>query len=388
MLFTVDLFNEGVDLPMVDTILLLRPTESATIFLQQLGRGLRLADDKPCLTVLDFIGAQHAGVPLRPALPGADRRSRRGLQRDVEQGFPTLPAGCHIELDRVAKEIVLANIKQSLTCPGRAWSPSCAAERPTHGRVPRETGLELEDVYRGKGRGWLGLRRAAGWDDGPSVRTTASWARRSAACCTSTTSSGCGTSRRSPRPAASQRRSGRAARRMLHFSLFGAGRRSAASRRAWRGSWRTGPVRRAAAARRGAAGPHPPRHAGPRSPARVRCRCTPATAATRRWPPSGWRTHGTFGAGVRWVPDDQADVFFVTLVKSEAHYSPTTMYADRAISPTVFQWESQSTTSEKSPTGQRYINHREMGSTVHLFVRETKTADGTWARRRTSTPGR
>jgi hypothetical protein len=87
--------------------------------------------------------------------------------------------------------------------------------------------------------------------------------------------------------------------------------------------------------------------------------------------------NGTFGSGVRWVPGDQADVFFVTLVKSDAHFSPTTMYADHAISPTVFQWESQSTTAENSPTGQRYINHREMGSSVHLFVRETKTADGT-----------
>ena len=58
LLFTVDLFNEGVDVPEIDTVLFLRPTESATVFLQQLGRGLRLADDKPCLTVLDFIGNQ------------------------------------------------------------------------------------------------------------------------------------------------------------------------------------------------------------------------------------------------------------------------------------------------------------------------------------------
>ena len=87
--------------------------------------------------------------------------------------------------------------------------------------------------------------------------------------------------------------------------------------------------------------------------------------------------NGTFSSGVRWVPGDRADIFFVTLVKSEAHFSPTTMYADHAISPTVFQWESQSTTAERSPTGQRYVNHRDVGSSVHLFVRETKTADGT-----------
>ncbi len=77
-LFTVDLFNGGVDLPMVDTILMLRPSESATIFLQQLGRGLRLDDDKPCLTVLDFIGGQHANFrfDLRwRALTGVSRRA-------------------------------------------------------------------------------------------------------------------------------------------------------------------------------------------------------------------------------------------------------------------------------------------------------------------------
>ncbi len=108
MLFTVDLFNEGVDLPMVDTILMLRPTESATIFLQQLGRGLRLDDGKPCLTVLDFIGGQHANFrfDLRwRALAGV---SRRAVEAAVREDFPSLPSGCHIELDRVAKDIVLA----------------------------------------------------------------------------------------------------------------------------------------------------------------------------------------------------------------------------------------------------------------------------------------
>src|SRR5207244_7524752 len=60
VLFAVDLFNEGVDVPEIDTVLFLRPTESATVFLQQLGRGLRRDDDKPCLTVLDFIGAQNS----------------------------------------------------------------------------------------------------------------------------------------------------------------------------------------------------------------------------------------------------------------------------------------------------------------------------------------
>ena len=106
MLFTVDLFNEGIDLPTIDTVLFLRPTESATVFLQQLGRGLRLAEDKPCLTVLDFIGAQHQEFRFDLRFRALTGSSRRGLADDVEHGFPTLPAGCHIELDRVAAQIV------------------------------------------------------------------------------------------------------------------------------------------------------------------------------------------------------------------------------------------------------------------------------------------
>jgi hypothetical protein len=82
------------------------------------------------------------------------------------------------------------------------------------------------------------------------------------------------------------------------------------------------------------------------------------------------------GSGVKWIEDAQADVFWFNLRKTEKYFSPTTMYADRAISPTLFQWESQNATSEASPTGQRYVNHRERGSSVHLFFRESKVAEG------------
>jgi superfamily II DNA or RNA helicase/HKD family nuclease len=101
VLFTVDLFNEGIDVPAVDTVLFLRPTDSATIFLQQLGRGLRLAENKPCLTVFDFIGNQHAEFRFDLRYRALTGVSRRALERELERGFPTLPAGCHIELDRV-----------------------------------------------------------------------------------------------------------------------------------------------------------------------------------------------------------------------------------------------------------------------------------------------
>lgn len=82
------------------------------------------------------------------------------------------------------------------------------------------------------------------------------------------------------------------------------------------------------------------------------------------------------GSGVKWVEGEQADVFWFNLRKTEKHFSPTTMYADRAISPSLFQWESQNATSEASKTGQRYIDHRALGSSVRLFFRGSKDADG------------
>ncbi len=380
VLFTVDLFNEGLDIPAVDTVLFLRPTESATVFLQQLGRGLRLAEDKPCLTVLDFIGAQHQEFRFDLRFRALTGSSRRGLQRDVEQGFPTLPAGCHIELDRVAQQIVLDNIKQSLNVSWKGLvAEARSVERPTMADFLAEAGIELEDLYRGNGRSWLDLRRAAGWDTDPigpdDDALGAALGRmlhvddleRLRFFQAVTESADLAETERVRRLAA-----------MLHFSLFDARtpftgiEASLARFLANRG--------RAEELRELSAVLHDRIHrvapalevAGPR-PLHVHARYSRNEALAA----FGLENlNGTFGSGVRWVPGDQADVFFVTLEKSEAHFSPTTMYADHAISPTVFQWESQSTTAEKSPTGQRYMHHRDTGSSVHLFIRETKAADG------------
>ena len=77
VLFAKDLFNEGLDVPAVDTVLFLRPTESATVFLQQLGRGLRLEEGKDCLTVLDFIGNAHARFRFVDRFQALSRGTRR-----------------------------------------------------------------------------------------------------------------------------------------------------------------------------------------------------------------------------------------------------------------------------------------------------------------------
>lgn len=87
------------------------------------------------------------------------------------------------------------------------------------------------------------------------------------------------------------------------------------------------------------------------------------------------RKPNSFREGVLFSEPWNTDAFFVTLQKSEAAYSPTTLYRDYAISPQLFHWESQSVTTVASPTGQRYIHHRERGSHVLLFSRETKHSD-------------
>ena len=80
----------------------------------------------------------------------------------------------------------------------------------------------------------------------------------------------------------------------------------------------------------------------------------------------------TVREGVKWLPEKNLDVFFITLNKSDKDYSPTTLYKDYSINERLFHWQSQSTTAADSPTGQQYIHHRERGSKVLLFVREFK----------------
>ncbi len=114
-LFVVDIFNEGVDIPEIDTVLFLRPTESLTIFLQQLGRGLRLADGKECLTVLDFVGNARPEYNFENKFRALIGKTTTAVKKEIEDNFPHLPLGCSIILERKAKEIILSNIIAATT---------------------------------------------------------------------------------------------------------------------------------------------------------------------------------------------------------------------------------------------------------------------------------
>jgi len=112
-LFTVDKLSEGVDVPEINTVLFLRPTESLTVFLQQLGRGLRHAPEKECLTVLDFVGQAHRRYRIDTKFKALLPRHRFSIDQEVEQDFPHLPAGCAIQLDRFSRQYVLENIREN-----------------------------------------------------------------------------------------------------------------------------------------------------------------------------------------------------------------------------------------------------------------------------------
>lgn len=113
-LFVRDIFNEGVDIPEIDTVLFLRPTESLTIFLQQLGRGLRLANNKDCLTVLDFVGNARPEYDFEHKFRALVGKTQTSIIKEIEDEFPHLPLGCSIVLEKKAKEVILKNIRAAI----------------------------------------------------------------------------------------------------------------------------------------------------------------------------------------------------------------------------------------------------------------------------------
>jgi superfamily II DNA or RNA helicase/HKD family nuclease len=172
-LVTVDLYNEGIDLPMVDTLLLLRPTQSPVLFQQQIGRGLRLAAGKESCLVLDFVGQHRTEFRFDRLLSSLTGLSRRELVDGVENGFSSLPPACHIHLQRQTREQVLQGLRALTTQNWRRLKIELQTYAALRGRTSvqladflHDQSLELEDIYRastGQGRsGWTALKRDAG----------------------------------------------------------------------------------------------------------------------------------------------------------------------------------------------------------------------------------
>jgi len=388
VVFSVDVFNEGVDVPSVDSILMLRPTQSATIFLQQLGRGLRKSEHKKECVVLDFVGMHRKefrfDLKFRALLGG----TRSGLATQIQTGFPFLPAGCHMELDAVAQNVVLDSLRSAIptgfTQRVKELQAMLAGGRSvTLSEFLAESGLELEDVYSNN-RCWSDLLDAAGAPvlaAGPSelklrraigrllhvnddVRLV-DWIHA--------------LSGSRPNEAYLSDRERRVLRMLIAQVASNADLdRTATLQEAIDLVWahpqvmaelgevfgllldRIDHLQTALVGR-------------PEVPLVVHGRYTrseilAAFASGDAATTPDWRE------GVRWLPDASADLLAFTLDKSEGGFSATTSYRDYAINAELIHWESQNSTRAASPTGKRYVNHREVGSEVFLFAR-TNTGD-------------
>ncbi|WP_445256430.1 DUF3427 domain-containing protein [Nocardioides aurantiacus] len=383
ILFTVDLFNEGLDVPDVDTVLLLRPTESATIFLQQLGRGLRRTPGKAVLTVLDFIGYHRHEFQFANRYRALIGGTRRHVLRQVENDFPFLPSGCQIVMDRQSRELVLDNIRGQVA---RRWS-QMVSELRSYGdqELPTfldESGLELSDILRQGKNSWTGLRRDAGLPTPPGSELEDRLLRRVRAFAHVDDSVRAEAYRQllADNAPSYESRSTMEQRfaRMLFFSLWpdGGGHRSYddafAALRAERAArheistvadFSFDAARHVTTALGGQLNGMPLEVHGRYQ--REEILAAIDYVNLQRRPTSVMQ-------GVVYSEATNVDAFFITLKKSEADYSPTTMYQDYPISPELFHWESQSTTSVASPTGHRYLSGT---STVLLFVRREQKDD-------------
>lgn len=395
-IFTVDLYNEGIDIPEVDTILFLRPTESATVFLQQLGRGLRKSAEKAVLTVLDFVGMQRREFRFDQKFRALTGVTRRGLREGVEKGFSYLPPGCDVSLDEASREVILENLKRQVSPTWKQVVSEYKQHLVDGASVSlldfiSESEYELSDILntnsKGQDRNWTLLKRNAGVSIDNMGPLHNEIIRRGQALA------------HVDDPLRLS-----AYRKLLNGTL---------------GSWSELSVehQRLATMLLFVVRPHGVTYTSPEQAIEI-LEAEPAACAeflevldvaesriehlakpmegrlkneviltharyTREEIVVGMRYAGfetkrspvSMQQGVFHAANTSTYALLVTLKKNEKNYSPTTMYRDAIISPSILHWESQSTTSIDSPTGRRYVNHKEEGIEVVIFARETENGE-------------
>ena len=384
-IFVVDIYNEGVDIPEVNTVLFLRPTESLTIFLQQLGRGLRLAEDKECLTVLDFIGQANKRYNFEDKFAALLSNTSRSVTREIKDGFISVPKGCYIQLEKMAARYILDNI--------------CASYGNTAGLVSRvasfteDSGLELtlanflnyyhldpRAIYKFSSFSRICARADAMADFHEPLEDVLTKALGRLAVINSRRWISFLLNLLPQLDNVDFGALGQLEQRMLqmfYVTVWGKAIEDWASDEVLDNLY--------------GLSDSPvllkelldllryryeqidfidePVDLGFDSPLDLHCTYTRDQLLVAM----DFLKPATVREGVKWLPDKSLDVFFITLNKSDKDYSPTTLYKDYSINERLFHWQSQSTTAADSPTGQRYIHHRQRGSKVLLFVREFKT---------------
>ncbi|MEU6575859.1 DUF3427 domain-containing protein [Streptomyces sp. NPDC046805] len=383
VIFSVDLFNEGLDIPDVDTLLLLRPTNSATVFLQQLGRGLRRTPNKPVLTVLDFIGQHRAEFRFEAQFRALTNLSRNRLVDSIERDFPHLPSGCQIILEGKSKDLVLDNIRTQLN----ATVNTLAKEVRDFSTLKlasylHESRREINELYRSS-NSWTKVLRKAGVITEPALLGEEELLKRVHAFLHVDDPERARKYLRLLADDAPDYETLSATEqtyaRMLFFNLwdraggfsgYGEGLASLRAQRLVRDE-----LRQVLSYVLDRTDHFPISLNGPLThiPLKIhssynRSEILAALGVARL----GGQMPGVFAQGVTWVEDIKTDALFITAEKNERDFSPNVRYKDYALSPTRFHWESQNSTSEKSPTGLRYRHHTKQHSHVLLFLRRYK----------------
>ncbi len=383
-IFVVDIYNEGIDIPEVNTVLFLRPTESLTIFLQQLGRGLRLADNKECLTVLDFIGQANKRYNFEDKFAALLSNTKRSVSRELKEGFISVPKGCYIQLEKKAERYVLENIRASYGNTAGLVSRVASFSEDSGRELTLTNFLEYYHldprvIYKFSSFSRICARADVIENFTEPLESTMTKAlarfavadsRRFIAFLLNTL----------PRIGnvdfATLSNVEKRMMQMFYVTVWGKPAEN----------WNDEEVRNNLYALSDSTTMLSELQELLKirfdqidfidenvdlnfdCPLDLHCTYTRDQILVAM----DFMKPATMREGVKWLPEKNADLFFVTLNKAEKDYSPTTMYKDYSINDVLFHWQSQSTTAENSPTGQRYIHHAERGSKVLLFVREFK----------------
>ena len=388
-IFVVDLYNEGVDIPEVNTVLFLRPTESATVFLQQLGRGLRLHPKKECLTVLDFIGQAHKKYNYAAKFRAMLGNGKKSIKASIEDGFASLPRGCFIELEKLAKEYVLSNLKQATVDKRTLIDQVKYFEADTS--LPLQLdyfldyhGISLMEFYRPDGsrslhrlKKWAILlkdesdvdndvyKKFAGLLHVNSKKLLDYWIKYLELDQMPITESE------------------RLMRNMLYYTFFknapekeGFSNIDAGIKSIIRHDFVKDEMLQILKYKR--------KHidfVARKNEYKFECPLEVHCNYNTRQIMAAYGYFNEeqapeFREGVKHFVDRKTDVFLINLNKSEKEFSPSTMYEDYAINESLFHWQTQSGLSDTSEAARRYVEHKQKDHNISLFVREYKKTGG------------
>ncbi len=383
-LFVVDIFNEGVDIPEIDTVLFLRPTESLTVFLQQLGRGLRLADDKDCLTVLDFVGNSRPEYDFEGKFRALVGKTNTSMGKEVEDDFPHLPLGCSIILEKKAKQYILDNIRKATTLNRNQLLNKIRNFKHqtdlalTLKNFSTFNHIALEQIYK---RGsWRRLCVEAGVIADFSTENEAEISKAIQLKWLSCASNSyfqfiLSLAKRGFQVDLTQLSENQQAMcLMLHYDVWG----NAGGFHSLEESIQA--IGRNAVMVQEIAEVMPllidrigfierPIDLPYEQPLMLHARYT-REQILAAFGLSTFDKKSSNREGVAENKELNTEILFIDLIKSEEDFSPTTLYQDYAISDTQFHWQTQNAARPDKGKGLSYIQHRQLGKRILLFVRE------------------